>query len=76
MKKYLTFLTAITIFVSCGDSKLETLKFEKVKVDYLETRMDTVVENYHGTQVADLYRWLEDDNSDETEAWVVGQKKD
>jgi prolyl oligopeptidase len=75
MKKYLTLLMAIIIFASCADSKREIVKFEKVKVDYLETRMDSVVDDYHGTNVSDPYRWLEDDDSDETKSWVVGQNK-
>lgn len=36
-------------------------------------RRDTVSENYHGTVVADPYRWLEDANSAETLAWVEAQ---
>lgn len=43
-------------------------------MDYPETRKDsTVVEDYFGTQVADPYRWLENDTSEETAAWVSAQ---
>ncbi|HEX6559681.1 MAG TPA: hypothetical protein VF021_09470, partial [Longimicrobiales bacterium] len=37
---------------------------------YPDTRKVDVVEDYHGTKVADPYRWLEDQNAPETAAWV------
>ena len=49
------------------------LRAEPLK--YPETKRGDVVENYHGTKIADPYRWLEDDNSAETKAWVEAQNK-
>ncbi|WP_422012121.1 prolyl oligopeptidase family serine peptidase [Roseateles sp.] len=42
---------------------------------YPATRKVDQTDTYHGTTVADPYRWLEDDNSAETKAWVVKQNE-
>ena len=39
------------------------------------TRTVQQVDGYHGTRVADPYRWLEDANSSETAEWVAVQNK-
>ncbi|KKD61161.1 prolyl endopeptidase [Grimontia sp. AD028] len=41
--------------------------------DYPKTRKDTIVDTYFSEKVADPYRWLEDDLSDETAQWVEAQ---
>ena len=40
---------------------------------YPKTRKDSVVDTYFGHDIADPYRWLEDDMSQETSEWVSGQ---
>ena len=42
---------------------------------YPEARTVDTVDTYFGTPVADPYRWLEDDNSTETEQWVNAQNR-
>jgi prolyl oligopeptidase len=44
-------------------------------VNYPKTTKNPIIENIFGTTVVDNYRWLEDDKSTETEAWVKAQNK-
>jgi prolyl oligopeptidase len=45
------------------------------KLVYPATAKTDFVETLHGVAVPDPYRWLEDDNSSQTKAWVAAQNK-
>ena len=60
-------LGAAAVLASCN-----TMKQIKLQ-PYPETERGEVVENYFGTEVADPYRWLEDDRSEATAAWVAAE---
>jgi prolyl oligopeptidase len=40
---------------------------------YPAAQRQDIVEDLHGHQVADTYRWLEDPNSDDTKKWLAAQ---
>ena len=48
---------------------------KKGSINYPVSKKGDVVDTYFGQDVADPYRWLEDDRSAETESWVKEQNK-
>ncbi len=54
---------------------LTTVRVHADRIPYPETRKIEHTDTYHGTVVADPYRWLEDENSPETAKWVEAQNK-
>jgi prolyl oligopeptidase len=72
MRKTATLLFAATALVAC---KKEATPELDMSVTYPETKKVDTVDTYFGEQIADPYRWLEDDRSAETEAWVKAQNE-
>jgi prolyl oligopeptidase len=68
MKKIIIVTMAMSILASCNVPM-------KNKIEYPETKKGDVVDTYFGTEVPDPYRWLEDDMSEETAAWVKEENK-
>lgn len=46
---------------------------KQITLTYPETKKIDQVDDYFGTEIADPYRWLEDDNAEEVKAWVEEQ---
>lgn len=64
------FPAALLLLVACNQNPNNA---NSEKMTYPQTRMDNTVDTYFGTQIADPYRWLEDDRSAETAEWVKQQ---
>lgn len=47
----------------------------KKALTYPSSHKSNQVDNYHGTLVADPYRWLEDPDSEETRTWIEAQNQ-
>ncbi|MBO6659060.1 MAG: S9 family peptidase [Pseudomonadales bacterium] len=70
-------LLGVSLMAGCSETPetAEPQKLEIQTVAYPETHKNHIVDTYFETDVADPYRWLEDDRSDETAAWVSAQNE-
>jgi len=73
MKKQIVLsLFAVSLF-ACKPEKQAAEKITLMK--YPNTKKDSTTDNYFGNKIADPYRWLENDTSAETKAWVNAENK-
>ena len=71
MRKIILFLCVsilIPVFLTAAVSAQKRLEYPKAK-------KVNQVDNYHGTEVADPFRWLENPNSEDSRVWIEAQNK-
>ncbi len=72
MKKIILPILAMALLFGCNTVKKPQ---EKMSINYPDAKKVDTVDVYFGYKVADPYRWLEDDNSEETKAWVKAENE-
>ncbi|WP_439506318.1 prolyl oligopeptidase family serine peptidase [Sediminibacterium sp.] len=75
MKNIFLTTSALLLLVACNQNSVET-DFKKIEVKYPIAQKDSTVKDiYFGTTVADPYRWMENDTSAQTIAWVKAENE-
>ena len=69
-------LIVLTTFVTACQHQKAIQPLEEITLSpYPATEKGNVTDDYFGTEVADPYRWLENDTAADTKAWVVAQNE-
>ena len=71
MKTLINLVIFLALLLGCEKASEKTI----TTVNYPETATVDTVDTYFGAEVKDPFRWLEDDRSSETEAWVKAQNQ-
>ena len=72
MKCRYSFLHSLLLVVALCSAALAK---DSPESKYPEARKSKQVDDFHGTKVADPYRWLEDPDSPESRRWIEAQNK-
>ncbi|MBJ7427893.1 MAG: S9 family peptidase, partial [Bacteroidia bacterium] len=73
IKKYLLPLTVIAT-IACNQAT-KTVQKKLNMLSYPKAKTVNQTDNYHGTSIADPYRWLENDTAQEVIEWVKEENK-
>ncbi len=69
LTKFYLIIAILGMFMAgCSNNK-------KTEQNFPASHKDTVVTNYFGTQVADPFRWLENNDAPEVRQWIADQNK-
>jgi prolyl oligopeptidase len=63
------------LIVACAAWGVAPYAASAQRLDYPNTRRDTVVDNYFSTRVPAPYRWLEDENGPAVRQWVEAENR-
>lgn len=69
------FAVALAACKNGNQNTAETMHYPVIPVTYPETATGDASDTYFGVEVAEPYRWLEDDTASNTKAWVKAQNE-
>ena len=65
----------LSLFLGVSLCTAAAAKDSATKSAYPEARKGNQIDDYHGTKVADRYRWMEDPDSPESRRWIEAENK-